>query len=127
VLVADQRYIHDSIVLPELEVAAGFKPIMPTFKGQLTEEQIFQLTAYIRSLGNRSRTEERERPRTDSLTPEEYKARVGFTPANINQITGGGTPAGGGNIGAVPPGGQTTPASEIGRTTSGLNQGRGPR
>jgi len=29
---------------------AGYTPIMPTFQGQLSEEQILQLTAYIKSL-----------------------------------------------------------------------------
>ncbi len=29
----------------------GYKPVMPSFQGQLTEEQILDLVAYIRSLG----------------------------------------------------------------------------
>jgi cytochrome c oxidase subunit 2 len=28
----------------------GYKPIMPTFKGQVTEEQLLQLITYIKSL-----------------------------------------------------------------------------
>ena len=32
------------------QVAAGFKPIMPTFQGQLSEEELFQLIAYIKTL-----------------------------------------------------------------------------
>jgi cytochrome c oxidase subunit 2 len=92
-LVADERYIHDSIVLPEKEVAAGYKPIMPTFEGQLTEEQIFQLTAYIRSLG-RHRDPGRDTSvgmRTPALTKEDYEARTGFVPKNIQTLTGGQT------------------------------------
>lgn len=50
VITADQRYIHDSIVLPENEVAAGFKPIMPSFKGRLSEEEIVQIIEYIKTL-----------------------------------------------------------------------------
>ena len=34
----------------EKEVAAGYLPIMPPFKNRLSEEEIFRLTAYIRSL-----------------------------------------------------------------------------
>jgi cytochrome c oxidase subunit 2 len=29
---------------------AGFEPVMPTYEGQLGEEQILQLAAYIKSL-----------------------------------------------------------------------------
>lgn len=51
IVLADDRYIHDSIVLPGSEIVAGYENIMPSYKGQITEEQIVQLTAYIRSLG----------------------------------------------------------------------------
>jgi cytochrome c oxidase subunit 2 len=47
---ADDRYIHDSIVLPAKEVAAGYPPIMPSYKGRLTEEELIQLVEYIKSL-----------------------------------------------------------------------------
>jgi cytochrome c oxidase subunit 2 len=47
---ADEAYIRESIVNPQAQLVAGFQPIMPTFKGQLTEEQILQLIAYIKSL-----------------------------------------------------------------------------
>ena len=32
-------------------MVAGFQPIMPTFQGLVTEEQLLQLIAYIKSLG----------------------------------------------------------------------------
>ncbi|MCG6940699.1 MAG: cytochrome c oxidase subunit II [Thiohalocapsa sp.] len=47
---ADARYIRDSILLPASQVAAGYTPIMPSFKGQVSEEDILKLVAYIRSL-----------------------------------------------------------------------------
>jgi cytochrome c oxidase subunit 2 len=50
VIVADQRYIHDAILLPESEIAAGYKPIMPTFKNQLDETEVLELIEYIKSL-----------------------------------------------------------------------------
>src|SRR5207253_610842 len=50
--IADDRYIRDSILLPQREVAAGYAPIMPSFAGQLSDEEIFDLIAYIRSLAN---------------------------------------------------------------------------
>jgi cytochrome c oxidase subunit 2 len=47
---ADEAYIRESIVNPQAKLVAGFGPIMPTFQGQVTEEQLVQLTAFIKSL-----------------------------------------------------------------------------
>jgi cytochrome c oxidase subunit 2 len=49
---ADDDYLRESILTPQAKVVAGFKPVMPTFKGQVSEEQILQLIAYIKSLGS---------------------------------------------------------------------------
>ncbi len=54
VVVADDKYIHDSIVLPNSQIAAGYEPVMPSFEGKVSEEQIFELIAYIKSLGNKA-------------------------------------------------------------------------
>jgi cytochrome c oxidase subunit II len=48
---ADEAYIRESILNPSAKVVANFLPVMPTFKGQITEEQMIQLIAYIKSLG----------------------------------------------------------------------------
>src|SRR6201988_4904313 len=48
---ADDGYIRESILQPKAKIVAGYSPIMPTFQGQLTEEQLNNLVAYIRSLG----------------------------------------------------------------------------
>jgi cytochrome c oxidase subunit 2 len=47
---ADESYIRDSILNPGAQVVAGYQPIMPTYAGQVTEEQLLQLIAYIKSL-----------------------------------------------------------------------------
>ena len=49
-VVADDDYIRKCILNPSSQRVAGYEPIMPTFQGQLGEEQILQLTAYIKSL-----------------------------------------------------------------------------
>ena len=51
-VVADEAYIRESIVNPQAKVVEGFQPIMPTFQGLVTEEQMLQLIAYIRSLSD---------------------------------------------------------------------------
>lgn len=48
---ADDQYIHDSIMLPNKQVTAGYEPRMPPFGNVLDEEQVVQLEAFIRSLG----------------------------------------------------------------------------
>ena len=47
---ADENYIRESILYPQAKVVAGFQPIMPTFSGQVSEESLIQLVAYIKSL-----------------------------------------------------------------------------
>ncbi len=47
---ADEAYIRESILLSNAKIVAGYQPLMPSFQGQLTEEQILSLTAYIKSL-----------------------------------------------------------------------------
>ena len=49
---ADEGYIRDSILLPNSQIVAGHQPDMPSFKGQVSEDQILQLIAYIKSLSN---------------------------------------------------------------------------
>ncbi len=48
--IADEQYIRNSILNPGGQVVEGYQPIMPTFKGQVTEEQLGFLVAYIKSL-----------------------------------------------------------------------------
>ncbi len=48
---ADNEYIRNSILNPGSQIVEGYQPIMPTFKGQVTEEQLVSLVAYIKSLG----------------------------------------------------------------------------
>jgi hypothetical protein len=50
-VVADEEYIRNSILNPQGQIVEGYQPIMPTFKGQVTEEQLVSLVAYIKSLG----------------------------------------------------------------------------
>lgn len=49
---ADEQYIHDSILQPGKQIAAGYQNIMPTFQGQLSEEEVMELIAYIKSLSD---------------------------------------------------------------------------
>jgi cytochrome c oxidase subunit 2 len=48
---ADESYIRESIFFPKAKIVAGYDPIMPTFEGRITEEQVQELVAYIKSIG----------------------------------------------------------------------------
>ena len=49
-VVGDENYIRESVLNPGAKVVAGFKPIMPTFQGQVSEENLMALVAYVKSL-----------------------------------------------------------------------------
>jgi cytochrome c oxidase subunit 2 len=84
-LVADEEYIRESINNPQAKIVYGFKPIMPTFQGQLNEEQMLHLVTYIKSLGS---------PRG---TPPALSAPAANTNTSAKPVaspkTAGGTPA----------------------------------
>jgi cytochrome c oxidase subunit 2 len=47
---ADEAYIRESIINPQARIVQGFGPIMPTFQGQISEDQLVQLLAFVKSL-----------------------------------------------------------------------------
>ncbi|HEX5759257.1 MAG TPA: cytochrome c oxidase subunit II [Thermoanaerobaculia bacterium] len=51
VVIADENYLRESILQPAAKVVAGWNPIMPTYQGQVSEEQLNQLIAYLKTLG----------------------------------------------------------------------------
>lgn len=48
---ADEQYLRDSILLPNKQITAGYQPIMPTYQGQIGEEELNAIIAYLKSLG----------------------------------------------------------------------------
>jgi len=52
VVTADDKYIRDSILLPASQIAAGYQNLMPSFAGRLSEDEVMQLIAYIKSLAS---------------------------------------------------------------------------
>lgn len=49
-VMADENYLRESVLNPAAKVVAGFKPIMPTYQGQISEETLAELVSYIKSL-----------------------------------------------------------------------------
>jgi cytochrome c oxidase subunit 2 len=50
-ITVDESYLRESILQPNAKIVAGYQPLMPTFQGQISEEGLLQIIAYIRSLG----------------------------------------------------------------------------
>jgi cytochrome c oxidase subunit 2 len=53
-ITADENYLRESILDPGTKVVKGFKPVMPTFQGLISEEQLNALVAYVKALGGPS-------------------------------------------------------------------------
>jgi cytochrome c oxidase subunit II len=56
-VLADENYIRESILNPGAKVVAGFRPIMPTFQGIVSEDQVLALIAYIKSISTPAQRE----------------------------------------------------------------------
>jgi cytochrome c oxidase subunit 2 len=69
---ADLDYLRRSILDPTHEVVAGYNPVMPTYRGQISEEELVQLLQYIRSLSAAAA----ETGDTDTATTEIPEAGV---------------------------------------------------
>lgn len=50
-VVVDETYVRESILDPTAKIVQGYQPLMPTYKGQLSEEEILQLIIYVKTLG----------------------------------------------------------------------------
>jgi cytochrome c oxidase subunit 2 len=48
-IVADENYLLRSLLEPNSQIVKGYQPVMPTFQGQLTEEEVLALIRYIKS------------------------------------------------------------------------------
>lgn len=58
-VVADEAYLRDAMLVPDKDVVAGYAPIMPSYAGQLKEEDILAIIEYIREGGHDERTGQR--------------------------------------------------------------------
>ncbi|NJN99493.1 MAG: cytochrome c oxidase subunit II [Anaerolineales bacterium] len=49
-VIADEEYLRESIVNPRVKIVAGYPSIMPTYQGQISDEGLQQIVAYLKSL-----------------------------------------------------------------------------
>jgi len=54
-VVADEGYVRESILKPNAKIVKGYnRDIMPVFEGQIGEDGLLQLIAYVKSLSTPS-------------------------------------------------------------------------
>jgi cytochrome c oxidase subunit 2 len=49
-VVVDEEYLRESIINPQAKIVAGYAAIMPTYKGQISDEGLQQIVAYLKTL-----------------------------------------------------------------------------
>ena len=49
-VLADESYLRESILTPQMKIVAGYQPLMPTFQGLVNEEGLMSLIEYVKSL-----------------------------------------------------------------------------
>jgi len=75
-VVADDTYLRESILYPAAKVRAGYRPIMPTFKGQVSEDELVRILAFLKALrsgGTPPRVERTPPPAVDEKKGDEKK------------------------------------------------------
>ena len=59
VLIADREYIRESIINPMAKIVQGYPRMMPTYRTQLTEDQVNEVIEYIKSMSGGHETASR--------------------------------------------------------------------
>jgi cytochrome c oxidase subunit II len=53
--IADEAYLRDSIVKPRAKIVAGYEPLMPSYEGKISEDELIAVVAYIKSLAEKAK------------------------------------------------------------------------
>ncbi|MEM6689588.1 MAG: cytochrome c oxidase subunit II [Planctomycetota bacterium] len=53
-VVADENYLRESVLYPKAKVAAGYQPVMPSYKGQLSDDDLYCLIEYMKTLSDKA-------------------------------------------------------------------------
>jgi cytochrome c oxidase subunit II len=84
-VIADETYIRESILYPRAKIVEGYQPVMPTFDGQLTEEQVLALISYIKAIGPQPGTQQ---PTSPGTAPSNYGDQKGIAGPEGTSISG---------------------------------------
>ncbi|HVR42069.1 MAG TPA: cytochrome c oxidase subunit II [Thermoanaerobaculia bacterium] len=79
-VVADENYVRESILNPAAKVVAGYEPLMPSYQGQVDEQQLIYLLTFIKSLAP-----EAERPPDGGASNDATRSTITGTPGTGNR------------------------------------------
>jgi cytochrome c oxidase subunit 2 len=65
----DEAYVRESILMPQAKLVNGYQPLMPTFQGLVSEENVMALVEYVKSLGAQSTAVSRAEAAGESASP----------------------------------------------------------
>ncbi len=74
-VVMDENYIRESMMEPQAKLAKGFPPVMPPFKGLLTDDEINSLVSYLKSLSRESQEKLKAEEPTSSPKAESLEEK----------------------------------------------------
>ena len=62
-MVVDEAYLRESILNSQAKIVKGFQPLMPTFQGLISEEDLVALIEHVKSLSPNATPARRPRHR----------------------------------------------------------------
>jgi cytochrome c oxidase subunit 2 len=66
----DENYVRESILYPKAKVSKGYNPVMPSYKGQLSDDDIGSLIAFLKTVSKNVKEEKAEPAKTSAPTTE---------------------------------------------------------
>jgi len=73
VVVVDEAYLRESIMSSQAKIVKGFQPLMPTFQGLISEENLVALIEHVKSLSPNATTAQAPMPATGTSAPAASK------------------------------------------------------
>lgn len=76
-VLVDEAYIRESILNPRAKIHEGWTPVMPTYKGQVSEEDLWKVISYIKTLGRGDTPKRTEEFPAPIGAPQEFETSPG--------------------------------------------------
>ena len=73
-VVVDEAYLRESILTSQAKIVKGFQPLMPTFQGLVSEENLVALIEHVKSMSPNATTAAASMPASGSSAPAASKA-----------------------------------------------------
>jgi cytochrome c oxidase subunit 2 len=83
---ADENYLRECILDPGAKRVKGFQPLMPTFQGLVSEEQVNALVAYIKSISTAKPGDDAKTSASKAISQLIDKAKPSSSPSSRSQV-----------------------------------------